>query len=216
VLHVRATFGAARGEGVGGFVLYPLIPWIGVMALGYGFGALVDSPALRDDQRRRARVFAGAGAALLVLFVAIRAVDRYGDPSPWAHQASAMRTVMSFLDVSKYPPSLDYLLATIGVGLLVLAALEHLRGPVAAVLRTYGRVPLFYYVLHLVLIASSALIGFRLYNGAWPDRGSHSGWGFDLPIVYLVWVLVVIALYLPCRWFAGVKQRRRDWWLGYL
>jgi len=216
VLHVPGPLGARPGEGLGGFVLYPLVPWIGVMALGYAFGAWVETPALRDDPRRRSRTFAVAGAAMLALFVAIRAFDVYGDPSPWSHQATAARTVMSFLELSKYPPSLDYLLATIGVGLLVLAALEHLRDPIAQVLRVYGRVPLFYYVLHLFVIATSALIGFVVSTGAWPDHASHSGWGYDLPVVYLVWALVVIALYVPCRWFAGVKQRRRDWWLGYL
>ena len=209
VIHVQAMVGAPPGEGWGGFVLYPLVPWIGVMALGYAIAPIF-------ERERRARLCAALGVALLVVFVIVRAIDRYGDLVPWTHQATATRTVMSFLDVAKYPPSLDYLLATIGLGLILLAALEHLRGPVADVLRTIGRVPLFYYVLHLLLISTTILVAFLIARGKWPSQDNVAGWGTGLPGVYAIWIATVAALYLPCRWFAGVKQRRRDWWLGYL
>lgn len=214
VLHVPGMIGSWAPGKWALFVLYPLIPWIGVMALGYAFGALVERPALQDDRGRRARLWLIAGGAMLVAFVAIRALDTYGDPAHWAHQATDARTVMAFLDVSKYPPSLDYLLATVGVAAIVLAGLEHLRGPIAAVLRTYGRVPLFFYLLHIPLIHLVSFPINGLINGVW---SSHDpGWGFGLPMVYAVWLGVVAALYLPCRWFGDVKARRRDWWLGYL
>jgi len=219
VLHVPGPFGAAHGHGFGGHVLYPLIPWIGVMGLGFAFGAVLDRPALRADPALRARLFARAGAALVVAFVAVRALNVYGDPVRWTHEAGATRTVLSFLDVSKYPPSLDFLLATVGVGLLLLAAIEHLRDAAAGLfsfLRVYGRVPLFFYVIHLPLITQSAELGFRIETGAWMTPGTEGGWGFGLAWVYLMWLAVVLALYLPCRWFAALKRRRHEWWLSYL
>ena len=184
------------------------------MALGYAFGALVDTPALRDDLTRRTRLWLVAGAAMLVGFVVVRALDRYGDPAPWAEQATTARTIMSFLDVSKYPPSLDFILATFGAAALVLAGLEHLRGPVASILRTFGRVPMFFYLLHLPLLHTASYVVNGIVNGVWQTHAP--GWGFGLPIVYVAWLVAVALLYIPCRWFAGVKSRRRDWWLGYL
>ena len=218
VLHVQSSFGAPAGKGFGVQVLYPLVPWIGVMALGYAFGALVDQPALRDDPGRRARLFAVAGVALLATFAVVRSINRYGNLVPWTHQATTARTVMSFFAVTKYPPSLDFLLATVGIGLLLLAAIERARGPVAAalgVLRTYGRVPLLFYVLHVYLLAGAANVAYRIAVGAWPSDDGPA-WGVDLPVVYAVWAAAVIALYPVCRWFASVKERRRDRWLGYL
>jgi uncharacterized membrane protein len=197
-------------------VIYPLIPWIGVMAAGYGFGALL----VRDEtQRRRLLWTLGLGATLG--FVGLRALNRYGDPSPWSPQASATFTVLSFLDTTKYPPSLLFLLMTLGPAITLLPLLERARGPVARFFIVFGRVPLFYYVLHLYLIHALAVVVALLAQGdaralftifaAFP-----ADFGFGLPVVYLVWVVVVAALYLPSRWFAGVKQRRRDVWLSYL
>ena len=154
-------------------------------------------------------------------FVILRLANGYGDPAPWSTQASGTFTVLSFLATTKYPPSLLFLLMTLGPALAALPALERLSGPPARVLRVYGRVPLFYYVLHLYLIHALAL------GAAWLTHRDlrefltvcfafPRDWGFGLPVVYAMWVVVVALLYLPCRWFAGVKQRRREAWLSYL
>jgi uncharacterized membrane protein len=198
------------------FVAYPLVPWIGVMAAGYAFGALLLRPAAL---RRRTLLF--LGGALTVAFVALRAANLYGDPSPWSPQASPGRTLLSFLDTTKYPPSLLFLLMTLGPAILALSLLERVTGPAARLFTTIGRVPLFYYVLHLYLIHAAALAvgtlaGFApgAFLRTWLSL--PEGWGYPLPVVYLVWAGVVLALYPACRWFAAVKARRRDAWLSYL
>jgi uncharacterized membrane protein len=198
------------------FVIYPLIPWIGVMAVGYAFGRLLLRPA---EERRR--LLLGLGLGLTAAFLLLRAVNVYGDPAPWSLQASSGRTVLSFLNTTKYPPSLLFLLMTLGPAIALLPLFERLRGPFARAVLVYGRVPLFFYVLHLFLIHALALLvgtlaGFdpRSFLRVWlflPEA-----WGYGLPVVYLVWAGVVLALYPACRWFAGVKARRREAWLSYL
>ena len=199
-----------------GFVAYPLIPWIGVMALGYVLGAVYEL----DPPRRRMQLFRW-GAAALVLFVLLRVLNGYGDPRPWSVQPSAAHTLLSFLNVEKYPPSLLYLLLTLGAGMLALAALENARGSLAAMLRTFGRVPLFFYVAHIALahlaaglVALMAGLGVNVLTNVFVF--APEGWGFGLPVVYLAWVLVIATLYPACRWYAEVKRRRTDWWLSYL
>jgi uncharacterized membrane protein len=199
-----------------GFVAYPLIPWVGVMALGYVLGAVYEL-----DPRRRCAHLVRLGAAALALFVLLRFLNDYGDPQPWSAQASVLHTLLSFLNVEKYPPSLLYLLLTLGAGLLVLAAFENARGSLSGMLRTFGRVPLFFYVLHITLahlaaglVALAAGVGTKVLTNIFvflPDA-----WGFGLPVVYLAWLLVLATLYPACRWYAQVRQRRTDWWLSYL
>jgi len=198
-------------------VIYPLVPWIGVMAAGYGLGPLL-SRAAPDRQR----VLALLGVALTLVFVVLRFTNRYGDPAPWSTQGNRVFTVLSFLDTTKYPPSLLFLLMTLGPALAALRALDRIPGtPVARVLLVYGRVPLFYYVLHLYLIHALA-IGAASFGG-WGGRAFLTvpfafpdGWGYGLPVVYAAWIAVVALLYVPCRWFGEMKQRRRDPWLSYL
>ena len=199
-----------------GFVAYPLIPWIAVMSLGYCIGSLFD---LERERRRQWFVYLGAGS--LTLFVLLRATNVYGDPIDWTLQSTTVRTLLSFVDVHKYPPSLQYVLLTLGAALLSLAALESVRGKFAEVLRTFGRVPLFFYVLHVALAHLAAGIvglatgfGTALLSGDFMQVPQQ--WGFGLPVVYLAWLLVVATLYPACRWFAAVKRRRDDWWLSYL
>ncbi|HET9444975.1 MAG TPA: heparan-alpha-glucosaminide N-acetyltransferase domain-containing protein [Steroidobacteraceae bacterium] len=183
------------------FVAYPLIPWIAVMSLGYCLGALFEV-----EPQQRKQWFVYLGAASLTAFVVLRMTNLYGDPIDWALQSTTMLTLLSFLNVYKYPPSLLYLLLTLGSGLLMLAAFESARGKLSGVLRTFGRVPLFFYVLHIALAHLAAVL-IALTTG----RS-----GFALPVVYLAWVLAIAMLYPACRWFAAVKRRRDDWWLSYL
>jgi uncharacterized membrane protein len=198
------------------FVAYPLIPWIAVMSLGYCVGAL-----FQLEQQERVRRFMWLGAASLVIFVLVRATNAYGDPSAWTLQRTALATMLSFVNVQKYPPSLDYLLITLGCGFLLLAAFESARGKPGEVLRTFGRVPLFFYVLHVALAHLAAgIVGYATGFGVALLTADFmlvpQQWGFGLPVVYLAWLLVVVTLYPACRWFAAVKRRRSDWWLSYL
>ncbi len=203
------------------FVVYPLIPWIGVMAAGYAFGALY-----KLDAQRRRRLLLITGGAATVLFIILRAINAYGDPSQWSQQKNIIYTALSFLNTSKYPPSLLFLLMTLGPALIVLALFEpgSTRGRIANLFITVGRVPLFFYVLQWF---TAHIISILLHLAF----GKPAGWlfkspadftpvppeaGFNLGIVYLSWIIGVLLLYPLCKWFAGVKQRRRDWWLSYL
>lgn len=204
---------------------YPLIPWIAVMALGFCAGPLF----LMERPRRRRRLVA-IGAAAMVWFVVERAINGYGDPVPWATQPSPVYTVLSFLNTTKYPPSLDFLLMTLGPALLALAWLDRPGLKPSNPLIVFGRVPLFYFVLHFYLAHLAAvLLAFARYGGsAWtfvfhrvPSMGGPATlfpprFGEDLWVVYLVWGGIVLALYPACRWFGNLKARRREWWFGYL
>jgi len=197
-------------------IYYPLIPWIGVMALGY---ALAD--VYRWDAPRRRRFLLRAGTVVTLAFIAIRAINHYGDPEAWTTQRNFGLTVASFLNVWKYPPSLDYLLMTLGPMLILLALLERAQGTLARWITVFGRVPMFYYILHLYLIHSLAIVLALLQGGAkaleiTPETGMPAWYGVPLVGVYLAWALVIVILYFPCRWFAAVKARRRDWWLSYI
>jgi uncharacterized membrane protein len=183
------------------FVAYPLIPWIAVMSLGYCLGALFEGNA---QQRKQWLIY--VGAASFTAFMVLRMTNLYGDPIDWSLQSTTALTLLSFVNVNKYPPSLLYLLLTLGSGLVSLAAFESGRGRLSEVLRTFGRVPLFFYVLHIALAHLAAVL-IELATGQS---------GFTLPIVYLAWALAIATLYPACRWFAGVKRRRDDWWLSYL
>ena len=204
------------------FVAYPLIPWVGVTALGFALGGVYCWEA-----SRRQAFLLRLGLAMCLAFVVLRGINAYGDPSPWSHQSSGLYTVLSFLNTAKYPPSLLFLLMTLGPAMLGLRAFE--RWPLAAFrpLLSFGRVPLFFYFLHVVLIHLLAVaICYTRYGHVYwmfqsPDLANYPvtpppGWGFGLPTIYMLWVLVVIALYPVCRWFAALKQRRHDAWLSYL
>lgn len=202
---------------------YPLLPWIGTMALGYCFGTLYGD-GYTPEVRRRLLVRLGLGAVML--FIALRALNVYGDLEPWSTQASPVFTGLSFLNVTKYPPSLLYLLMTLGPALLFLAWSENLRGRLASALVVFGRVPFFYYILHLYLIHLVALVAAELTGFGWQSMILTAnvnkspqlvGYGFSLPVVYLVWLSVVVALYPLCAWFNKVKANNRQrWWLSYL
>lgn len=193
---------------------YPVLPWIGVMACGYAFGSW-----MRMERVARRRRLLRVGLALTALFVVVRALNVYGDLEPWSVQPRGfIFSVLSFLDCQKYPPSLDYLLMTLGPAIALLALLDRPLGLFGRTIIAYGRVPLFYYVLHLLLIHFGAVAvdarteGWRAFFRIY----MRNPIGWSLPAVYATWIVIVALLWWPSRWFAGVKARRRDWWLGYL
>jgi len=196
-------------------VAYPLVPWFAVMAMGFAIGDVFTWEAPR---RRKALLYGGIAAT--ALFVVLRMINMYGDPNPWSSQKSFGLTLSSFGNATKYPPSLIYLLMTLGPMLIALALTENARGAVSRVVSIYGRVPLFYYFFHILVIHILAY-AFAVWQGGdgsflGLDVASFPKWyGTNLAGVYLAWATVVILLYLPCRWYASLKSRRTDWWLSY-
>jgi uncharacterized membrane protein len=215
-------------------VIYPLIPWVGVMAAGYAFGAVY-----QWDARRRRQFLMRLGTAMIVLFIVVRAINHYADPSHWTRQDTIVFTILSFLNTTKYPPSLAYLLMTLGPALLALAWFESnmaaagtvaarspgLIGRLRGALITFGRVPLFFYLLqwptaHLISVilhlATGKPVGWMFRSAVDSFQPPPAGVGFNLAVVYASWIAGVLILYPLCKWFAGVKARRRNWWLSYL
>ena len=210
------------------FVIYPLIPWIGVMAAGYAFGTLYQM-----DATRRRRLLLWMGGVTTALFFVLRFLNLYGDPSHWAKQSTVAFTIISFFNTTKYPPSLLFLLMTLGPAFLALAWFESrktvsrpqgLSGKVRNFFVTFGRVPLFFYLLqwpmaHLTSIVAHLIAGKPIgwmFGSQIQTAGPPAGMGFNLLVVYICWIAGVLLLYPLCKWFAGVKQRRRSWWLSYL
>jgi uncharacterized membrane protein len=215
ILHVPGTI--KIGTSFNLWVLYPLIPWVGVMAAGYAFGTVYTWEAsVRRDWLWR------AGTAAIAGFILLRFTNAYGNLTPWTPQPRPGFALLSFLDVTKYPPSLCYLLMTLGPGLLLLAVLERPLPRVLQPFLVFGRVPFFYYALHVPLIHGLAVIlseirfgttGFSFAPDTPPQPATA---GVSLPLVYLIWIAVVVALYPACKWFAALKRGRRDAWLSYL
>ena len=211
--------GPIGGEDAFLFVLYSLIPWIGVMAAGYAFGAIL---LLESARRRRICLAIGLGATLL--FLVLRAINRYGNPTPW--NADWLPAWLSFLNPTKYPASLDFLLMTLGPTIAVIPLLERARGPIARVMEVFGRVPLFYYLLHIPLIHIAAIVVSLVRSGTvtpwlFADHPAMvppapEGYRWRLWLLYIVWAISVALLYPLCRWFADVKARRSQAWLRYL
>ena len=223
LLHQPGAFSLA---GMTVIVGYPLMPWIAVMALGILLGPAVSAGAggaAPAPHRRsgRPRSWGSSWSARS---------NVYGDPAPWTTQPSPVYTALSFLNTTKYPPSLEFLLMTLGPTLLALAWFDRPGLKASNPLVVFGRVPLFYFILHFYLAhAAAALLAFIRYGGAArafvfhpvPSMGGPSElfpprFGYDLWVVYAVWAAIVVALYPVCRWFARIKAKRRDWWLSYL
>jgi uncharacterized membrane protein len=205
------------GSGTMFFVLYTLVPWAGVMAAGYALG-----PVLVLDQAVRRRLLVRLGLALTAGFIVLRATNLYGDPAVWTMQSTWTATALSFLNCEKYPPSLLFLMMTLGPALLLLAVFADARGRPAKWIVTFGRVPFFYYIAHLFLIHLLAVVyALAVFGDASVIIGARMmakppGYGLSLPGNYAVWLLIVVSLYPLCRWFAALKQRRREWWWSYL
>jgi uncharacterized membrane protein len=204
-----------------GLILYPLIPWVAVLTAGYGFGVVYEW-----EPERRQRFLIRLGTGLLIGFVVLRAVNVYGDPSRWSKQKNVWFTVLSFLNVTKYPPSLLFLLLTLGAASLALPWFER-RPPnmVGRVMITFGRVPLFFYLgqwltVHGLAVLASLLagkpIGWLFVTPLAQPRPNPGNLGFSLWMVYALWLLGLLLLYPLCRWFAELKRHHRDWWLSYL
>jgi len=215
------------------FVLFVIVPWIGVMMAGYAFGAVMEM-----SPERRRRICFTLGAVATLAFIGLRSWDGYGDPRHWrptpgaqatnagAVRRPAMAAPLRFLNTVKYPASLDFLSMTLGPLFLLLAAAEHFRGPVSDVVVTYGRVPMFYYLLHIPLIHFAACIVSLIREGhvnAWLFANHPmapgpvpAGYTWPLGLLYLVYALCVISLYFPCRWYADLRARRKSPWLSYL
>jgi uncharacterized membrane protein len=213
ILHVQQPIGWGHGNML--MVMYPLVPWIGVMAAGYAFGAWL----LRTPPERR-RVALRLGAVLTAAFLLLRLVNLYGDPKPWLPQRELVFTVLSFINCQKYPPSLLFLLMTLGPTLILLAAAERRVPGWLRPVVVFGRVPLFYYVVHLLVI-DLVTVGFAVARygpkaGEMFAKGPLPEWGYGLPLVYLVWIALVVGLYPVCRWYAAVRARSRSPLFSYL
>ena len=209
--------GVLRGDYLTVVVLYPLVPWIGVMAAGYAL-----APAFRLPRYERRRYLLVLGVAVTIAFVTMRSTNFYGDPVSWTPQADIVPTLLSFVNCEKYPPSLSYLMMTLGPALMILAVFDGASGFAARSLNVIGRTPLLYYVAHIYLLHALAVlvvwsggadVSWLLQSSA---AGKPAGWGYSLPIVYAIAAGTVIALYPLCRWLGALKERRHEWWWSYV
>jgi uncharacterized membrane protein len=201
--------------------LYAIIPWTGVMCVGYGIGHWFEKDF---SPQKRKMLLLTIGAGMIVLFVVLRLFNLYGNPAAFQKGNNFMHTLFNFLNTSKYPPSLQYLGMTIGPGCIVLALLENVRSKFTDVLSVYGKVPFFYYILHfyllhLILTVIFFASGYTQYTDSrlfFPLYFRPLTFGYGLPVTYAIWLTVVIVLYFPCRWFSRYKATHRQWWLSYV
>ena len=203
-------------------IVYPFLAWAGIMMLGYCAGRLFEAPV---DPKKRRKALIGIGSGLIVFFVIMRFINSYGDPNPWADFPSSLSDFFSFMNVTKYPPSLMYASITIGPALIVLALLEGVQNKVTDFAKIYGRVPFFYYVLHFYIIHALTVFAFYFIEHKTSkdivDPNSFFyfrpvQFGYDLWVVYAVWISVILILYPLCRWYNNYKSTHRHWWLSYL
>jgi uncharacterized membrane protein len=201
---------------------YPFMPWLGLMLVGYCAGVFFVSTVTRAQRRM---ILTRTGLGLIAFFILLRFSNTYGDPLVWSPQKNGLFTLLSFIDVQKYPPSLLYMCITIGPALLFLAVIEPLKNRLTTVMRTFGRTAFFYYVIHWYLIHTLCLIAFLMRGHVWADTWKIPkaskfivpGEGVSLPVVYLIWGLVILTMYPLCRWYDAYKSsHQKQWWLSYL
>ena len=216
VTHATGTLRPTPGMEI--MAIYPLIPWVAVMAAGYALAPVFLQP---EEQRRRTLLM--IGGAVTLGFVLLRATNLYGDPAPWTVQDGFLPTLLSFINCEKYPPSLLYLAMTIGPGLILLGLFQNASSGLARVVVAIGRVPFLFYVAHIVLLHVMAVAVAHVTIGdiGWlfrhmPAFNKPEDYGLTLPAVYALWIVALALLYPICRWFGALKQRRKDWWLSYL
>lgn len=205
-------------------ILYPFVPWLGLMLLGYCLGIFFTD---KYSQAQRKSLFIKIGSGMLVFFILLRTINLYGDPFPWAIQDTVVKTIMSFLKVHKYPPSLQYMSLTIGVSIITLAFLENIKNGFTSIARTFGRVAFFYYLIHWFVLHSLVLLYFFtkgheqiLANELLqtiPFKYVVPADGLTLGYVYLIWITVIVSLYPLCKWYDNYKTTHKEkWWLSYL
>jgi uncharacterized membrane protein len=209
------------GNGHGLAMAYALLPWTGVMLIGYAFGSLYKKTF---DVVKRRKILLYSGLSLIIFFLVFRYFNIYGDPSPWSAQKTMALSIISFFNVTKYPCSLLYLSVTLGPALVILSITEKISNKFTRILIVYGNVPFFYYLLHWFLIKALNIIVFYVsgFNNSQitnPHKRNYfqpDGFGFNLSGVYIVWLIVILLLYFPCRWYSKYKSTHNQWWLSYL
>lgn len=203
-------------------LLYPFLPWLGVMILGYCLGKLF-LPDVSGAYRKK--ILLSTGMAAILLFVFIRYFNVYGDMHQWALQKTTTFTILDFVNTTKYPPSLLYILMTIGPALVALSFFEKSSDPVSKKIIVFGKVPFFYYILHLLVAHSLAWVLFFATGHSWnelafdfssPDGSLPVGSGYPLWVVYVAWAVAIVILYFPCKWYSRYKANHHNWWLSYL
>lgn len=219
LLHVQSIWPIAADRVV--LIFYPFLPWLGAMLLGYCFGRYY----LADVINRHSRTIV-LGASLLLFFVLLRITDVYGDPFSWSSQNTSLYTFFSFINTQKYPPSLLFLSVTLGISLIILGASGDSNNRFTRFAEVFGRVPLFYYIVHFYVLHFVSAIFYLIRGHSFneglkgveglPFKFAMPGEGYSLAVVYLVWVLLILALYPLCRWYANYKATHRQWWLSYL
>jgi uncharacterized membrane protein len=220
ISHRTALYQLWKGHRL--FVLYPFLPWTGLMFLGFCFGKLF----YRTPEEKRMKMLTILGGSLILFFIALRATNLYGDPDHWSVQKNTTLSFLSFINVRKYPPSLLFMCMTIGPALLFLAWIGNINTRFSRFITVFGRVPFFYYILHFYLLHLIAMALFFTRGHSF-NQGIHPpgfpsfnfilpGEGYGLGIVYLIWFLVILALYPLCKWFSNYKLTHKQWWLSYL
>ena len=199
---------------------YPPIPWAGIMLVGFAFGKVFAMPVTP-----RTRLMLKWGAAFLILFMLLRVINVYGDPVPWSTQRNSVYTILSFFNITKYPPSLLFCLLTLGIMFCILASVGDKKGRLIDIVSVYGKSPLFYFLLHFLVIHLTLIVILLLQGYHWNQLEFATGTfgrpkgavsGLSLGAVYVIWVAVVVLLYFPCRWYGGYKTSGKYWWLRYL
>jgi len=219
-LFVSASGGASIPLSVNRMVvvLYAVLPWAGIMLLGYVFGAVYKTGF---NAERRRRILLLSGVCVTLLFIVLRLINHYGDPAPWSVQRNAAHTFLSFLNANKQPPSLLFVSVTLGPVLILLSFAEQFRGRFSSFCRVYGNAPYFYFIVHLCFIrvinmVLIVLTGLPIKFNGFPLVWQADGFGYPLWAVYLFWAFVVAALYFPAKWYGNYKRNHTQWWLSYL
>ena len=202
---------------------YAILPWTGIMLLGFGAGLWYNSAKFNFEQRKKALLL--SGSLLIVLFIMIRLVNNYGDPKHWETQSTTTYILLSFLNVTKYPPSLLYTCMTLGPAMITLALIENIQNRLTAILNIIGRVPFFYYIIHIYIIHFLCVALFFAKGYSFNDNfrldmafgfRPKENFGFQLGYVYLIWLFVLALCYFPCRWYNNYKSTHKKWWLSYI
>ena len=217
IFHDAGWIGLNSDNSFGVFIVYPVLPWIGVMAAGFVFGQV-----MTWDVQRRIKFLWRLGLGCISLFIVLRYSNLYGDTGVWQTQKNALFTFMDFLNTQKYPPSLLFLLMTLGPSFLLLILFEKWSNKLFDSLRVFGRVPFFFYILHFPVIHFGSMLYYRITQGEWFDLANTGPKNWpeyyepSLLRLYIVWITIVVLFYFLCRWYNNYKSRKKYWWLKYI